>query len=64
MRTIDEQFSRDASFWQRFKRDLSLLSRISQMLYAYLVAGRTVRNRYRTKEAQGEIFWVDEELQP
>ena len=62
MRTIDEQFSRDTSFWQRFKRDLNLLFRISQMLFAYVVAGRAVRNRYRAKEARGQIFWVDEEL--
>ncbi|MDH3675867.1 MAG: hypothetical protein OES12_10260 [Anaerolineae bacterium] len=62
MRTIDEQFSRDTSFWQRLMRDLRLLSRIFQMLYAYLVLGGSVRRKYRAKAARGEIFWVDEEL--
>ena len=63
MRTIDERFTRDSSFFQRLSRDVKLLWRIGQMLFAYLVAGRRIRQRYRLKEARGEIYWVDEELQ-
>ena len=62
MRTIDEQFSKDTSFWQRLGRDLRLLLRISQLLYAYLVAGRSIRRSYRAKATQNQIYWVDEEL--
>lgn len=64
MRTIDEQIIKGSSFWPRLTRDVRLLLRIAQMLYAYLVIGRTIRRTYRDKEARGEIFWVDEELQP
>jgi hypothetical protein len=62
MRTIDGQLLKGSSFWGRLGRDLRLLRRIGQMLYAYTVVGRRVRQGYRAKEARGEIFWVDEEL--
>ena len=62
MRTIDQRFTRDTSFWQRLRRDLRLLWRMAQMLYAYLVIGRRIRQAYRDKEARGDVFWVDEEL--
>ena len=63
MRTIDEQSIKGTSFFQQLGRDARLLLRIAQMLYAYLVAGRHIRRRYRTLEARGETYWVDEELQ-
>ena len=63
MRTIDERFTKSASFWQRLGRDVRLLWRIAQMLHAYLIVGRRIRRRYRSMAARGEIFWVDEELQ-
>ena len=63
MRTIDEQTIKGASQLQQLWRDIRLLWRIGQMLYAYLVAGRRIRRKYRTLEAQGQIYWVDEELQ-
>ena len=62
MRTIDGQGVTGASLWERIGRDVRLLWRIGQMLYAYLVVGRRIRQAYRAKAARGEIFWVDEEL--
>jgi hypothetical protein len=62
MRTIDQRFTRDTSFWQRLGRDVRLLWRMAQMLYAYLIIGRRIRQSYRAKEARGDVFWVDEEL--
>jgi hypothetical protein len=35
---------------------------MAQMLYAYLIIGRRIRQSYRAKEARGDVFWVDEEL--
>ena len=62
MRTIDEQAIKGASFWQQVGRDVRLLLRIAQMLYAYLVIGRSIRRKYQDKAARGEVYWVDEEL--
>jgi len=64
MRTIDEQTIKGSSFWQSVVRDVRLLWRIGQMLFAYLVMGRRIRRAYRAKAARGETFWVDEELSP
>ncbi len=62
MRTIDGQLVKGTSFWAQLWRDVRLLWRIAQMLYAYLVRGHRTRQAYRAKEARGEVFWVDEEL--
>ena len=62
MRTIDSQLLKGSSLWGRLWRDIKLLRRIAQMLYAYLVVGRRVRQTYWSKAARGDIFWVDEEL--
>ncbi len=62
MRTIDEQAITGRSWWQGLGRDVRLLLRIAHMLYAYLVVGRRIRQAYRAREAQNEIFWVDEEM--
>ncbi|HEX9922190.1 MAG TPA: hypothetical protein VGD99_05975 [Anaerolineae bacterium] len=62
MRTIHQRFTRDTSFWQRLGRDVRLLWCMAQMLYAYLIIGRRIRQTYRAKEARGDVFWVDEEL--
>lgn len=64
MRTIDENFTQKRSFWALRKRDFFLLIRISQMLFGYLAVGRKLRKHYAEKEAAGEIYYVDEELQP
>jgi hypothetical protein len=32
------------------------------MGFAYFTEGRRIRRLYRQKQAQGEIFWVDEEV--
>jgi len=62
MRTIDGQMIKGSSLWGRLGRDARLLWRIGQMLFAYLVVGRRIRQAYREKAARGEIYWVDEEL--
>ena len=62
MRTIDGQLIKSSSLWSRWLRDVRLLWRIGQMLFAYLVVGRRIRQAYRAKESQGEVYWVDEEL--
>ena len=62
MRTIDEQFIKSTSFWQKLGSDIRLLWRIGQMLFAYLVIGHRIRRAYRAKEARGEVYWVDQEL--
>ncbi|MEM7345725.1 MAG: hypothetical protein AAF485_15890 [Chloroflexota bacterium] len=62
MRTIDGQLLKQSSWLGRLQRDIKLLWRIGQMLFAYLVVGRQIRQAYRAKEAQGDIYWVDEEL--
>lgn len=62
MRTIDGQMIKGSSLWSRLTRDARLLWRIGQMLFAYLVVGRRIRQTYREKAAQGEVYWVDEEL--
>ena len=62
MRTIDGQMIKGSSLWGRLARDARLLWRIGQMLFAYLVAGRRIRQAYREKAAQDEVYWVDEEL--
>lgn len=62
MRTIDGQLIKNSSLWGRWLRDVRLLWRIGQMLFAYLVAGRRIRQAYRAKERQGDVYWVDEEL--
>ncbi len=61
MRTIDSQLLKGSSLFGRWWRDLKLLRRIGQMLFAYLVAGRRIRQSYQEKAAQGEVYWVDEE---
>ncbi|NJN83324.1 MAG: hypothetical protein HC802_14270 [Caldilineaceae bacterium] len=61
MRTIDGQKIKGNSLWSRFVRDVRLLWRIGQMLFAYLVAGRRIRRVYQEKAARGEIYWVDQE---
>jgi len=62
LRTIDDQFSKETSFWQQLLRDFRLLKRIGKMVIAYFTEGRRIRRLYRQKQAQGEIFWVDEEV--
>ena len=62
LRTIDDQFSKETSFWQQLLRDFRLLKRIGRMVFAYFTEGRRIRRLYRQKQAQGEIFWVDEEV--
>lgn len=62
MRTIDDQFSKEASFWRQLLRDLRLLTRIAKMVIAYFTEGHRIRRLYNQKQAQGEIFWVDEEV--
>ena len=62
LRTIDDQFSKETSFWQQLLRDFWLLKRIGRMIFAYFTEGRRIRRLYRQKQAQGEIFWVDEEV--
>ena len=56
MRTLDP--SRPERTW---RDDLELVLRIAGMLVGYFVAGGRLRRRYRTLEARGETFWVDEE---
>lgn len=62
MRTIDDQFIDETSFWQTLLRDVRLLKRISRMVFAYFTEGRRIRLLYRQKQAEGKTFWVDEEV--
>ena len=62
MRTIDDQFTKETSFLQRLLRDVRLLIRIAKMILSYFTEGRRIRKVYRQKEARGETFWVDEEM--
>ena len=62
MRTIDQRFTHSNSHWSRLWRDVRLLWRMGQMLYAYWVVGGRIRRIYRAKETQGDTFWVDEEM--
>ena len=62
MRTIDEKFSKEPSFWQKLQRDYWLLIRIARMIIAYFTEGRRIRRLYLQKQAKGETFWVDEEV--
>ncbi|MFQ5605526.1 MAG: hypothetical protein ACE5HS_19830 [bacterium] len=64
MRTIDNQFAAATSIWQRLQRDIRLLLRIVNLLFAYLTKGGRIRRIYRDREARGETFWVDEDLKP
>ena len=63
MRTIDGQLFNSVSFFGRLRRDIKLLLRLSQMIFSYLIQGRRIRRAYRLKEAQGEIYWLDEDRQ-
>ena len=62
MRTIDDQFTTETSFRKRLLRDVRLLIRIAKMILSYFTEGRRIRKTYRMKEARGETFWVDEEM--
>lgn len=62
MRTIDEQFTRRTGRWAVWWRDLRLLIRIAQMLWAYFTDGSRIRRAYRRAQALGETYWLDEEL--
>ena len=62
MRTINEETGGSHSRLAYLRRDLQLLWLIVQMFFAYFVVGRRIRTKYREMEAQGQVYWVDEEL--
>jgi hypothetical protein len=61
MRTIEEA-AVAGSRRARVVRDLRVLRRMLRLLRAYFVAGALVRRRYRRRQRDGEVFFVDEEL--
>ncbi len=59
MRTLDEQKSRDFSFWARTRRNAKLLMRLAKMVRGYFTTGASIRRNYREKERRGETYYVD-----
>ncbi len=59
MRTLDEQKSRDFSFWARTRRNAKLLMRLAKMVKGYFTTGASIRRNYREKERRGETYYVD-----
>lgn len=64
MRTIDNKSDINATFLKKMKHDMRLFVRIFQMLFYYWTTGRRVRKAYRQCEAQGKIYWLDEQGSP
>ena len=64
MRTIDNKSEANVSFLQKLSFDLRLLGQILAMLFLYLTKGRRIRKAYRQYEAQGKIYWIDEQEPP
>ncbi len=61
MRTIEDA-ARDGSRRARVAGDLRVLRRMLRLVWAYFLTGALLRRRYRQKERDGEVFFVDEEL--
>ena len=49
------------SVWGRLRRDLVFLISLTKMIVYYWIAGGRIRKAYRQCQAQGKIYWVDEE---
>lgn len=60
MRTLDQEFTTNASRVELLRRDLRVLMRMARMLWRYMWKGGRIRRAYRAMETRGEIYWVDE----
>ena len=60
MPTYEQMFYlREASRWQRFRRDLRLLRMLAKVALIYIFPGTVIRRRYKSMKARGETFWLD-----